>query len=333
MIPMEPHSTVEPDSARRTRQIRPWQGLLVAAAGAAALGLSAAGGWYLRSASGRPATLAAGADYSAVSASMPHDAQVLRGRLVYQVSCNRCHGPEGRGDGPSAAELKPPPRDLHVRPLKHGASPAAIRQVIVKGIPGTAMPSAGQALSASDVDALVAFVQTLVAQDDSTAELPPQTRSLVEQAGFVPVDAPRQAPGLDLRDAEGKPVSLAPLRGKLVLLNFWGAACSSCIVELPEIERLADDMREQGLAVLCPCADEHDAATVAAAARERVSRLPVLIDPAGATSLRYDVHLTPTACLIDPAGRLIGRSQGAHQWSAAGIEALLKHYAALPAVR
>jgi len=287
----------------------------------------------MRSASGRSATVAAGAEDRDVVGNSAADARAGRGKLVYQVYCNRCHGPEGRGDGPSAAELKPPPRDLRIRPLKHGAAPAQLRKVIVEGIPGTAMPSAGQALSPADVDALVAFVQTLIAQGGSDAELSPQTCALIEQAGFAPVDAPREAPALDLRDAEGKLVSLARLRGKLVLLNFWGAACSSCIVELPEIERLADELRERGLEVLCPCADEHDAATVAAVARQRVSRLPIFTDPAGATCLRYDVQLTPTACLIDPAGRLIGRSQGAHQWSAAGIETLLEHYAALPATR
>ncbi|HEV7222759.1 MAG TPA: redoxin domain-containing protein [Pirellulales bacterium] len=326
-------SAAEPGAERHARPVRPWQALLIAALGAAALGLSAAGGWYLRSASGRSANLEVGAEPPALSAGPLHDGQASRGKLVYQVYCNRCHGPEGRGDGPSAAELKPPPRDLHARPLKHGAAPAQLRKVIVEGVPGTAMPSAGQALSPSDVEALVAFVQTLVAQDNADAELAPQTRSLVEQAGFVPADALREAPALDLRDAEGQAVSLARLRGKLVLLNFWGAACSSCIVELPEIERLADDLRERGLEVLCPCADEHDAATVAAVARQRVSRLPVFTDPAGATCLRYDVQLTPTACLIDPTGRLIGRSQGAHQWSAAGIGALLEHYAAQAAVR
>lgn len=35
-----------------------------------------------------------------------------RGRLVYAGSCARCHGSEGRGDGPDGANLSPPPTDL-----------------------------------------------------------------------------------------------------------------------------------------------------------------------------------------------------------------------------
>src|SRR6185312_11355427 len=189
----ESPTAAEPGAERQARPVRPWQGLFIAAMGAAAVGLSAAGGWYLRSASGRSATVAAGAEDRDVVGNSAADAQASRGKLVYQVYCNRCHGPEGRGDGPSAAELKPPPRDLRIRPLRHGAERAQLRKVIVEGIPGTAMPSAGQALSPADVDALVAFVQTLIAQGGSDAELSPQTRALIEQAGFVPVDAPREA--------------------------------------------------------------------------------------------------------------------------------------------
>ena len=34
---------------------------------------------------------------------------VGRGEVVFQATCASCHGPEGRGDGPSAASLRPPP--------------------------------------------------------------------------------------------------------------------------------------------------------------------------------------------------------------------------------
>jgi mono/diheme cytochrome c family protein len=42
----------------------------------------------------------------------PDPAAAARGKIVYQRYCTSCHGPEGRGDGPLAADLKIPPADL-----------------------------------------------------------------------------------------------------------------------------------------------------------------------------------------------------------------------------
>jgi hypothetical protein len=57
-----------------------------------------------------------------------------------------CHGIEGKGDGPSASELKDfwgrsiQPTDL-TRPLKRDSTPKAIYQILVTGLDGTPMPS------------------------------------------------------------------------------------------------------------------------------------------------------------------------------------------------
>ena len=44
----------------------------------------------------------------------------------------------------------------------------------------------------------------------------------------------------------GKPkVSLASLKGKVVIVDFWATWCSTCVVEMPSLERLAADLRAQ----------------------------------------------------------------------------------------
>ena len=70
--------------------------------------------------------------------------RVARGRELYlQHGCAVCHGQSGRGDGPAAKTLTPPPRDFaSPRHLVQGASEEAIADSIANGVdaPGSQMP-------------------------------------------------------------------------------------------------------------------------------------------------------------------------------------------------
>jgi mono/diheme cytochrome c family protein len=83
---------------------------------------------------------------------------------VYESRCAACHGHTGRGDGPSAASLNPPPRDLASPSFQSYASDEALRKVIVGG--GNAvglgpMMPAHPDLSAAELDALVRCIRSL----------------------------------------------------------------------------------------------------------------------------------------------------------------------------
>lgn len=64
-----------------------------------------------------------------------------RGRQLYAAQCASCHGPDGRGDGPLAAGLDPPPIAFADRERAAQRSLFALYEVISQGIEGTAMPS------------------------------------------------------------------------------------------------------------------------------------------------------------------------------------------------
>lgn len=67
---------------------------------------------------------------------------VGRGRAVYEkAECQECHGRTGRGDGPSAKDLKIKPADLTRRPFKGGSDAADIVRTLLTGLDGTPMPS------------------------------------------------------------------------------------------------------------------------------------------------------------------------------------------------
>jgi mono/diheme cytochrome c family protein/peroxiredoxin len=274
------------------------------------LAASAGGAWGLRTYLNRPAPTPTPA---------PSDeALVRRGWLLYQTACVQCHGPEGRGDGTSAAEQNPPPRDFAVRPWKHGETTDAVARVIRDGVPGTAMP-ASPSLSSSDVEALVAFVRTL---REAAPRLPESTREVLRGAGFLPADVLNPAPQVVLRDLSGRLQPLGDLRGRVVLLNFWGTTCVHCIKELPALEKLAEELGGRGLSVLSVCVDEDDPAVVGRLTRH-LKRMPVYVSPNGKASLRYDVQAMPCVYLLDTHGRLAGRLEGARTWIAAELAPLL----------
>jgi cytochrome c oxidase cbb3-type subunit 2 len=113
------------------------------------------------------------------------DATVERGRGLYEdAECSRCHGPRGRGDGPSAPGMRDDwgwptwPTDLAWRPLKRGSSPESVYLTIATGLAGTPMPSYGEALASDETWALVRYLETLVPAHQRVA----RTRVLGDEA-------------------------------------------------------------------------------------------------------------------------------------------------------
>ena len=82
------------------------------------------------------------------------------GERIYAERCAQCHGGLGRGDGPAAKGLTPPPADLVVRTAA-GPLPADYFRRVTYGTPGTAMPAFGSILSVDQRWDVVAHVLTL----------------------------------------------------------------------------------------------------------------------------------------------------------------------------
>jgi mono/diheme cytochrome c family protein len=86
----------------------------------------------------------------------PDDVLQEAGRRVYVAHCARCHGSEGKGDGPEASRYKPPPATFSdMRP-----SYAAAARVVEEGVPGTAMP-AWPLLTRGEVQAVTFYIRSL----------------------------------------------------------------------------------------------------------------------------------------------------------------------------
>jgi high-affinity iron transporter len=88
-------------------------------------------------------------------------ASAAAGGRLYAQQCAQCHGAHGFGDGPAAAGLTPPPARLADPAVLAAATPLDVYRRISLGVPGTAMPAFGDALSAQQRWDLVLHVVAL----------------------------------------------------------------------------------------------------------------------------------------------------------------------------
>jgi len=94
---------------------------------------------------------------------------VLHGRQLFdQLQCWKCHGPEGRGDGPSAPTLTDDkgnpikPYDFHDGTrFRCGTTNRDLYKIFMTGLDGTPMPSFADILKPNDAWDLVHFLRTL----------------------------------------------------------------------------------------------------------------------------------------------------------------------------
>ena len=96
---------------------------------------------------------------SAVNPIPPDDVSVSAGREIYEAECVSCHGPAGRGDGPLAATLDPPPLDLVIHVPLHPDD--ALFGFVFNGVEGTGMPAFGERYGELDTWHIINFIQTL----------------------------------------------------------------------------------------------------------------------------------------------------------------------------
>ena len=103
------------------------------------------------------------------------------------------------------------------------------------------------------------------------------------------------------RAGEAGPISLASLRGKVVVLDFWASWCDPCKDAMPALAALDRRMRDRGVAVVGVLTDDPELEEAARVAHDLGVRYPLVIDD-GSIAQRYGVQNLPTAVFIDGAG-------------------------------
>ena len=116
-----------------------------------------------------------------------------------------------------------------------------------------------------------------------------------------------------------EPLSLARLRGKVVLLDFWTFCCANCLHVLDELRPLEDKYRDVLVVVGVHSpkfAHETEHEAVAAAVDRYEVHHPVLDDPDLDLWQQYAVRAWPTLVVIDPEGYVVAQAAGEGQAAA-----------------
>lgn len=89
------------------------------------------------------------------------------------------------------------------------------------------------------------------------------------------------------------------------------------------MERLHEEFKDQGLAMVAVDIDERPEQVTRFMAKFRLS-FPALLDEDAEISARYGVSGLPSTFLIDRSGRIVGRAVGAREWASRDGKALIR---------
>jgi thiol-disulfide isomerase/thioredoxin len=112
-----------------------------------------------------------------------------------------------------------------------------------------------------------------------------------------------QAPEFALPVRGGSELSLASLRGQVVMINFWASWCGPCRQEFPILDQIHRKYHPMGFAMLGVNV-EPDPGDAERFLKDTPVSFPILFDRANAVSRRYDVSGMPTTILVDRKGRV-----------------------------
>jgi thiol-disulfide isomerase/thioredoxin/predicted Zn-dependent protease len=116
------------------------------------------------------------------------------------------------------------------------------------------------------------------------------------------ISKPEQAKSFTLRNLSGQEISLSSLKGKVVVINFWGIWCTWCVKEMPEFQTLSEKYAKDSDVVILTINNDGNASMVQNWMKEKRYDFTVLLED-GYNS-RVGIRSYPTTWFIDKEGRI-----------------------------
>lgn len=139
------------------------------------------------------------------------------------------------------------------------------------------------------------------------------TTTVTQTAPRLPKVRASELVGRGWLNTGGRDVTLADLRGKIVLLDFWTFCCINCLHVLDELRELEEQYRDVLVIVGVHSpkfVHEADPVALAAAVDRYEVHHPVLDDPELTTWSAYSARAWPTLVVVDPEGYIVAHMAG-----------------------
>jgi cytochrome c biogenesis protein CcdA/thiol-disulfide isomerase/thioredoxin len=166
--------------------------------------------------------------------------------------------------------------------------------------------------------------------DKLSAQLIPSKNQLASASGVLNVKATKAPEFTGLSGwINSDPLTLAQLKGKVVLVDFWTYSCINCIRTQPYLKSWYSTYKDSGFVIVGVHAPEfafeRDPKNVADAAKKAGLTYPIALDNNFATWNAYNNQYWPSSYLIDKQGniRRIEQGEGGYQETEQAIRQLL----------
>jgi len=137
-----------------------------------------------------------------------------------------------------------------------------------------------------------------------------QSEAIARRAEVLKERRKTPPPAIDfrLKTLDGKEVSLASLKGKAAVINFWGIWCGWCVREMPEYHQLAKKYAKDPAVAVLTINNDGDAPSVRKWMAANHYEFPVLLDDGFVR--RSSISGFPTTWFLDRSGRIAFEKQG-----------------------
>ena len=139
------------------------------------------------------------------------------------------------------------------------------------------------------------------------------------------ITPPRAAPEIVFQQADGTQHTLEKFRGWGMVVNFWATWCAPCVAEMASLSVLSKTLAPHDIAVMPLSSDRGGFAVVRRFYdAQKISGLPILIDPKGEAAQAFAVRGLPTTVVIDKKGMLRAKLDGGADWSDPAVAARIR---------